>query len=110
MLKTLILAAAIALPIAAPAAATDRADTDTVEVSFDDLDLADPAGQRRLDRRIDAAARRLCGSGVRGFAALRAQRECIALALDSASPQAERAIALARGGQRLAGIEVRISG
>lgn len=107
MLKTLILAAAIALPLATPAAATGA--TESVVVAIDDLDLARSQDQQRLDRRIDAAARSLCASGARGIAALQAERRCVALARASAAPQAEQAIALATSGRRLAGRAIAVA-
>ncbi len=57
MRKMLIAAGTLALlGTALPAAAQD-----TVEVTWRDLDLASPEGQRKLDSRIDRAARKACG-------------------------------------------------
>ena len=52
-----ILAAALgaAAVFAVPAAA------ETVEVKYDDLDLSTRAGQDKLERRIESAARSACG-------------------------------------------------
>ncbi len=109
MIKTLICAAAV-LVAATPAIAASTGDVASAEVRTDDLDLTDPADQRRLDTRIDTTARRICAAGVRGLAAVRAEQRCVALALGSAAPQAQLAIAQARGAQRLARIEIRIAG
>lgn len=105
MLKTVILAAALALPIAAPAAATGD-DTVTVAVRIADLDLARTGDQQRLARRIDTAARSICFTGARDIASRIAESRCVEQALASAAPQAERAIALATSGRRLASIAV----
>jgi UrcA family protein len=108
MLKTLILSASIALAAAVPAAAVDS--DERVAVRIDDLDLANPNDQQRLDRRVSAAARRICVDGERGVLAMQREQRCIALALESAAPQAERAIALAQRNQRLARIDLAVSG
>ena len=51
-----ILAAALATGLlAAPAAAAE-----SVAVKYDDLDLSTRAGQQKLERRIDSAARSAC--------------------------------------------------
>ncbi|MDG5748055.1 UrcA family protein [Qipengyuania sp. XHP0207] len=55
---TLAIAAFAGLSLAIPAQASD---TQSIEVPFDDLNLASAAGQERLDRRIEAAARTVCG-------------------------------------------------
>jgi UrcA family protein len=65
MYRTLSALAALAMAagtvaFAAPARAASL--EDSVTVSLDGLDLADPADARRLDRRIRSAARDLCGS------------------------------------------------
>lgn len=105
MLKTLILAAAVALPVAAPAAAAGD-DTITMAVRTADLDLARSGDQQRLSRRIETAARSICFSGARDIASRIAESRCVEQALASAAPQAERAIALATSGRRLASIAV----
>lgn len=108
MLKTLILTASIALAAAVPATAADR--DATAEVRIDDLDLASPTDQQRLDRRLSAAARRLCVGNARGVAAMQREQRCMALALESAAPQAERAIALAHSNRHLAQVDLAVSG
>lgn len=56
-----ILAAALgaAAVFATPAAAT----APSVNVKYADLDLSTRAGQEKLERRIDSAARSICGVG-----------------------------------------------
>ena len=63
-MKTLLatLAAASVLATAAPAIARD---VQSVTVTYDDLNLATLKGQERLDRRIDSAVRKVCGSAQR---------------------------------------------
>lgn len=55
-----ILAVAAALGLALPAAPA-LAEYQSIAVSYGDLDLASPQGQKRLDRRIESAARKVCG-------------------------------------------------
>lgn len=55
-----ILAAALATGLAAPALAAPEVTTSTA-VKYSDLDLATQAGQDQLERRIDSAARAACG-------------------------------------------------
>ncbi len=64
MFKTnLIAAAAVGLALGAAAAATTPAPAfaKEVEVRYSDLNLSTPEGQKKLDRRIDTAARTACG-------------------------------------------------
>ena len=101
MLKTLI--GALALTAALPAAATtDAGQQESVIVRYDDLNLANPTGMERLERRINAAARQVCGVGSASrtrpgeFAQGRA---CMAAAKAKAAKQvAALEIAPARGG------------
>ena len=72
---TLALAALGALFAAQPAFA------ESVTISYKDLDLSTAAGQEKLDQRIDAAAKKVCGfndltTGTR--IPTREARECIA--------------------------------
>lgn len=60
MLKTTI--GALALAATLPAAATPALHYESRVVRFDDLNLASPAGFDQLERRIDAAARAVCGA------------------------------------------------
>lgn len=76
--------------LAAPALA------ETKRVMFDDLDLDSPAGAKELDRRINAAARDVCGAAdVRTGSriAMRASKSCIQNARASARKQVAGAIA-----------------
>ena len=60
MKTSLALAAAIGLALpAAPVLAQQQ----SVGVQYSDLDLSSPEGQETLDRRIDRAARNVCGAG-----------------------------------------------
>jgi UrcA family protein len=59
-MKTLILAAAAALSLAAPAVAADP-----LRISLADLDLGTVQGAAALDARIDAAADHLCRDALR---------------------------------------------
>ena len=54
----LIAATALALPMA-PALAQSQ----SISVPHADLDLSSPEGRATLDKRIDAAARKVCGVG-----------------------------------------------
>lgn len=84
MLKTMI--GALALAATLPAAAGE-----TRLVRYDDLNLASPAGMERLQRRIDAAARGVCGDEnsrrVLGVAAQAGIRACMAEAKAKAARQ-----------------------
>lgn len=57
------LAAAFALAIPVAASAADVAETNTVGVKYKDLDLASETGKAELERRLDRAARGVCGMG-----------------------------------------------
>lgn len=59
MLKSL--ACALVLAASFPVAAAAETDVRNEVVRFDDLNLASPAGVTALERRINAAARRVCG-------------------------------------------------
>ena len=54
----LIAATALALPVV-PAMAQNA----SISVPYADLDLSSPEGRATLDKRIDAAARKVCGVG-----------------------------------------------
>ena len=79
---------------AEPLVVTGRATAVPVaEVSHVDLDLASAAGRERLDNRIHAAVRMLCGGEEIAPVATRvARRACAAAALRSAEPQVAAAI------------------
>jgi UrcA family protein len=96
MITFLALAASAALTNAAPSIDGNR-ETVQMAVEYGDLNLATAGGQRRLDRRIESAARTICGSYDRlDLHARTAFDECRAGVLASAKPQVEIAIAKAR--------------
>lgn len=96
MFKTAI--GVLALAAALPAAAA----TESRSVRYDDLNLASPAGQERLQRRIDSAAREVCGAANptrESLAVMAASQKCIAEAKTRAKAQVARATTSeARGG------------
>ncbi|MBL8650171.1 MAG: UrcA family protein [Sphingopyxis sp.] len=107
MTHTLILALSLGLT-PAPAIAAPDSDTVSVQVRTADLDLTTARDQQRLEQRVTNAARRLCrAGGARGVAEMAAQAPCIEAALSSARPQADRAIAQANNGTRLALLMIR---
>ena len=94
---------AASLFIASSASATEPvvvygapAETETIEVRFDDLDLARSRHEQRLNRRVAAAVRKVCdngnGPGVRSLDYLR----CADGAWDDAAPQIAMAVDRAR--------------
>ena len=90
-----ILAAAGFLGAAAVFAAPAAAET-AVAVKYADLDLSTRAGQEKLDRRIDSAARAACGMDeVRTgrFTPSTAQRQCYQQTKTSVHDQVAQAIA-----------------
>ena len=99
---TRFIPAALAVALAAPALATPAhaATSDSAPsrlVSYADLDLAHPADQARLERRIANAARGVCKTD---DPVLRAR--CLSNARAGAEPQMQRAITRAAVGGRLA--------
>lgn len=100
-MKTPMIALALSLTItAAPAAAAPVADHGSSEVRIDDLDLDTPRDRQRLETRIKSAARKLCGTGMRGMAERAREIECVSGAIAATQPQAERAIARAAHGTK----------
>ena len=63
MFKTTIAAAALGLVLAAAPAAAGTDGNRTMEIEYRDLNLDTVQGQEALDRRIDNAARKVCGVG-----------------------------------------------
>lgn len=61
MLKTASITLAAALTLAGTAVAAQETDTRTTGVTYRDLDLSTAEGRAELDRRIDNAARQVCG-------------------------------------------------
>lgn len=90
---------ATALLLATPALAADP-DQMAVAVYANDLDLASVEGVATLDRRLDDAARQICGRMPgRDFTMQRVVAACREQALASARGRADTMIASARGGQ-----------
>lgn len=88
MLKTVtcVLALAAALPTVAIAGSVPERQI----VRFDDLNLATPAGMERLERRIESAAREVCGMSMTRIASaseFSRGRACLAKARASAAQQ-----------------------
>lgn len=55
------MAALAALALVAPAAPALASDAPSVKVIYDDLNLESASGQKRLENRIEKAARAVCG-------------------------------------------------
>lgn len=102
MLKSIVCALALAATFPALAADGGSLASESRIVRYDDLNLASPAGMKRLERRIDAAARAVCGLGSAGPTApseFAKSRVCMTAAKAGAAKQvAALDIAQARGG------------
>ncbi|MCJ2187499.1 UrcA family protein [Novosphingobium beihaiensis] len=62
MFKNTMIAAAVAgLALTAATAPAFAGETSKVRVEYSDLDLTTAKGQRKLERRLDVAARNACG-------------------------------------------------
>lgn len=104
ILSKLAMAAAAALAsttlVSASAMAADivaTAEARTAEVRYGDLDLTSKAGRAALERRVAAAANRVCTSADPRDLMARANAEsCRTAALDKAEPQIEAAVNRAR--------------
>lgn len=71
-------------------------DGDTVSVNAAGLDLASPVGQAMLQKRIETAARAVCGLPFAGqMRSFRDTAECRASAIADAQPKAQALIAQA---------------
>jgi len=99
IISTLVLGAA--LISTAPAFAQE---TVSLHVSYADLNLASPQGQRALQGRIENAVTEICGATDRGDppSYVREQKACVAATRASASDQERQAIAAAKSGSNLA--------
>lgn len=76
----------------------------TARVSYADLDLRHQAGVARLERRVAAAADRLCiGVGIETLAARVDGFKCRDAAITAAAPQVRRAVERAQTAQASAG-------
>jgi UrcA family protein len=86
-----LLTCAVALAASLPtAAATSDAFVSHEVVRFDDLNLASAAGVATLERRINSAARRVCGrpdSRGSSFLTRKSYSDCVSNALVSARKQ-----------------------
>ncbi len=92
--------AAFAVPAAAIAGTPDGL---SVAVHYNDLDLTSDAGAQALQTRINRAARVVCGSAdTRDLRMISEIQQCRQVALNSAAPQVEVAIAQARSGRAYA--------
>ena len=105
MRKTLIALAAASTIFAAPAMAADPADSVTISVQTDDLDLTTEAGQDALENRVDRAIERVCRTGGRDIASRRAEAQCRSNFAEDFAPSVELAIAEAQE-QRFAAINI----
>ena len=100
MLKTLsALAAVAAAALFVVPTVSQAADTDSVRVSYADLNLASAIGQGQLQRRIFFAAKTVCGpADLRDIKFTNAVAECRDDTIADAQPQYEAAVAAARHG------------
>ena len=94
-MKTIVtLAAAVAALAAMPCQAQSPADG-AVLVPYGDLNLASASGAATLERRIKAAANRICGvEQAPGLAETLSVQGCRADVFDSARPQISKALAM----------------
>jgi UrcA family protein len=92
-MKTTIIAMALAgLTLAAAADARAETQVNIARVGYSDLNLAHPAGQIALQRRIELAVARVCrtGEGPQPLVAARRQQACRRAARQSTQPQLAR--------------------
>ena len=62
MFKTISIGLASFALVAAPAVSAQGDDTRTIGVTYNDLDLSSEDGREELNRRIDRAAKDVCGA------------------------------------------------
>lgn len=100
MLKPALAAAAILVATALVAPTVSQAaTTNSVRVTYADLNLASPAGRHSLERRIAYGARIVCEiEDSRELALATATKVCRNDAIDGARPAYEAAVAAARRG------------
>ena len=90
----LVIASALVVPTVSQAAASN-----SVRVSYADLNLASEQGQNSLVRRMAFAARTVCEvEDSRELALAAATNSCRSDAIEAAQPQYEAAVRAARGG------------
>ncbi len=99
------IAAAGGALIAAPAfAETAGMTTTTTSVSYAGLDLSSKDGQAKMQSRVRAAARQVCGynAGERDLNEIAHQNVCIAKAMDGAQVELAALTTTSNSGQRIA--------
>ena len=94
MFKTISACAAVLVAAALVAPTVSQADTtDSMSVSYADINLSNVAGQAQLQRRVANAADVVCAAGLsRDFAVMTADRTCTTGAISRAAPAVEAAI------------------
>jgi UrcA family protein len=96
--SALAAAALSTVALAGSPALAGQVETQSVVVSFADLNLGQSQGIARLDSRLRIAARQVCDTGNRDIHSLRLESECRASALSSA--RTEVAVLTRSGGGR----------
>lgn len=95
-IRSIALALAAAATLAVPAVASAATkETTTTGVHYKDLDLASAGGQKELERRIDKAARSVCGMDenvVGSRISARDSRECYRTARQQLGEQVSRLV------------------
>lgn len=73
-------------------------------VTYNDLNLRDDAGVKRLETRVRSTTRQACGfeTGLRPLARMQAEQRCFKTAMAKAGKDIEVAVHTARDGTRLA--------
>lgn len=103
MQKVIVIATSMlatsALFAATPGVATAQPATASIAVNHADLDLATPQGQRRLDRRIAAAARTICGLDSQDTGTRMASRESTECYRQALNDVRQRVAAVIEGGR-----------
>ncbi len=101
-MKTVLTVLALSMFATAPAMARS-AETVSKAVSHADLDISTAAGRERLDRRLQVAARTVCGVGGTVLLAEQVrQRRCYKTAIGSAREKATLAVLSREGDIRVA--------
>ena len=101
--------AAIALStvaLAASPALAGQVETQSVVVSFGDLDLGKAAGMAQLDSRLRIAARQVCDTGDRDVHSLRLSAECRRQAVSDARTEVA-ALTSTHSGRTMVAVVVR---
>ncbi|WP_164118968.1 UrcA family protein [Sphingorhabdus sp. Alg239-R122] len=107
-LITTALSALAIMSASAPAMAGAQ-ETRSVEVRYDDLNLASEAGAKRLQGRIKAAARTVCSPmPSRALADQLDYKKCFSQAVSGGSKAAVTILAKAKSGQEFASRDLRI--